>query len=42
MKKVAIFGSARTNSESGLYKAVEKLGRNIAAEGCIVVTGGGP
>ena len=42
MKKVAIFGSARTNSESNLYKAVEKLGRNIAENGWVVVTGGGP
>ena len=42
MKKVAIFGSARTSPDSGLYKAVEKLGKNIAAEGWIVVTGGGP
>ena len=42
MKKVAIFGSARTNPESGLYKAVEKLGKNIASNGWVVVTGGGP
>ena len=42
MRKVAIFGSARTDSDSGLYKAVEKLGKNIAAEGWVVVTGGGP
>ncbi len=42
MKKVAIFGSARTDPESGLYLAVEKLGKNIAEQGWIVVTGGGP
>lgn len=41
-KKVAIFGSARTGSETNLYKAVEKLGKNIAEQGWIVVTGGGP
>ena len=41
-KKVAIFGSARTDSKSNLYKAVEKLGHNIASNGWIVVTGGGP
>ena len=42
MRKVAIFGSSRTKSDSGLYKAVEKLGKSIADEGWIVVTGGGP
>jgi len=42
MKKIAVFGSARTNPESGLYTAVEKLGKNIAEQGWIVVTGGGP
>jgi len=42
MKKVAIFGSARTNPQSGLYRAAEKLGKNIAEQGWIVVTGGGP
>jgi uncharacterized protein (TIGR00730 family) len=42
MKKVAIFGSAKTKPDSGLYKAVEKLGRNIAENGWVVVTGGGP
>ena len=42
MKKVAIFGSARTKTNSNLYKAVEKLAYNIVSEGWIVVTGGGP
>lgn len=42
MKKIAIFGSARTNPDTNLYKAVEKLGYNIASNGWIVVTGGGP
>ena len=42
MKKVAIFGSARTDPESGLYKSVEKLGKYIASQGWIVVTGAGP
>jgi hypothetical protein len=42
MKKIAIFGSARTKEDSNLYKAVEKLGKNIAENGWIVVTGGGP
>jgi hypothetical protein len=42
MKKVAIFGSARTNPDSNLYRAVEKLAKNISANGWTVVTGGGP
>ena len=42
MKKVAIFGSSRTKPDSGLYDAVEKLGKYIAEQGWIVVTGGGP
>lgn len=42
MKKVAVFGSARTKPDSGLYNAVEKLGKKIAEQGWIVVTGGGP
>ena len=42
MKKVAIFGSARTKPNSDLYKAVENLGRNISSKGWTVVTGGGP
>lgn len=42
MKKVAIFGSSRTDPDSNLYKAVEKLGRNISKNGWVVVTGGGP
>ena len=41
-KKIAVFGSSRTKEGSGLYKAVEKLGKNIAENGWIVVTGGGP
>lgn len=42
MKKVAIFGSSRTDSETKLYKSVEKLGKTITSNGWIVVTGGGP
>lgn len=41
-KKVAVFGSARTNPDSNLYKAVEKLGRRLAESGWVIVTGGGP
>lgn len=42
MKKIAIFGSARTNPDSDLYAAVERLGQRCAQRGWTVVTGGGP
>ena len=42
MKKVAIFGSARTSPDSDLYAAVERLGKRCASRGWTVVTGGGP
>ncbi len=42
MKKVAIFGSSRTDPDSDLYAAVEKLGKECALDGWTVVTGGGP
>lgn len=42
MKKVAIFGSARTSPDSDLYAAVERLGKKCAQRGWTVVTGGGP
>jgi len=42
MKKVAIFGSARTSSDTELYAAVERLGQRCAQSGWTVVTGGGP
>jgi uncharacterized protein (TIGR00730 family) len=42
MKKVAIFGSARPDSDSGLYNAVRKLARKLANHGWVIVTGGGP
>jgi len=41
-KKVAIFGSSRTNPESGLYKSIEKMSSSLADDGWVVVTGGGP
>lgn len=40
--KVAIFGSARTESDSGLYKSVERMAHTFAQEGWTIVTGGGP
>jgi len=42
MKKVAIFGSSRTEVDSPLYMAIERLAEDIASKGWIVVTGGGP
>jgi hypothetical protein len=41
-KKVAIFGSARTNPDSGLYKSVERMSKELAQDGWVIVTGGGP
>ena len=36
MKKVAIFGSARTDSDSNLYKAVEKLGKKYNQDSVLI------
>lgn len=41
-KKVAIFGSARTSPDSGLYQSVERMAKNLSEKGWIIVTGGGP
>lgn len=39
---VAIFGSARLRPANPYYQAAEKLAAALAAEGCSVITGGGP
>lgn len=39
---VAIFGSARLRPENPYYRAAEELAAALAAEGCSVITGGGP
>ena len=39
---VAIFGSARLPVDDPYYQAAEKLAAALAAEGCSVITGGGP
>ena len=39
---VAVYGSARTNSEDSWYKEAYKFGRLMADEGFNVITGGGP
>lgn len=42
VKKVIIFGSARSPKTSAEYKMAEEFARTIAARGYMVVTGGGP
>lgn len=39
---VAIFGSARLDPHDEYYHATEQLAEALAAEGCAVITGGGP
>ena len=41
-KKVAVWGSARTSPDSGLYNSIRRMGRELSEDGWIVVTGGGP
>ena len=41
-KKIAVFGSARVKKDTNLYKAAEKLGKELVESGYSVVTGGGP
>ncbi len=42
VRKVAIFGSARTRPGEAAYEAARVFGEQIAAEGWMVITGGGP
>ncbi len=41
-RKVAVFGSARTQPGESAYKMAISLGRKLAASGYMVITGGGP
>jgi uncharacterized protein (TIGR00730 family) len=41
-RKVAVFGSARTQPGEGIYKMAISLGQKLAASGYMVITGGGP
>ena len=41
-RKVAVFGSARTEEGSGLYTSMQELGKELREDGWVVVTGGGP
>ena len=42
IRKLAIFGSARTGIDEPAYGAARAVGRAIADEGWMVITGGGP
>jgi len=42
MKKVSVFGSARTMPDQAPYKTAFLLGRRLAEKGYMVITGGGP
>jgi len=42
IRKVAVFGSARTPPEETIYKMAISLGQKLAASGYMVITGGGP
>ncbi len=42
VKKVTVFGSARTGSDEPVYAMAQKLGRELAASGYMVITGAGP
>lgn len=42
VRKVTIFGSARTRSDAPLYRSAKTLGRKLADAGYMVITGGGP
>ncbi len=39
---VSIFGSARLQPDNEYYQVTERLAAALAAEGCAVITGGGP
>ncbi|RJR34481.1 MAG: TIGR00730 family Rossman fold protein [Desulfobacteraceae bacterium] len=41
MKKVSVFGSARTGPDQPPYKTAFELGRRLAEKGYMVITGGG-
>src|SRR5512139_838655 len=42
LKKVTVFGSARTNHNEPVYAMARELGRELAASGYMVITGAGP
>ena len=42
VRKITVFGSARTKPDEPVYKMARLLGRKIAESGQMVITGGGP
>jgi hypothetical protein len=42
VRKITVFGSARTEPDNEVYKMARLLGRRIAEAGHMVITGGGP
>ncbi len=42
IKKVIIFGSARSKPASAEYKMAERFSRNMSEKGYMIITGGGP
>ncbi len=42
IRKVTVFGSARTRREEPVYEMAQLLGRKLAEAGYMVITGGGP
>jgi hypothetical protein len=42
VRKVTVFGSARTRSNEAIYKMAGELGQQLAGAGYMVITGGGP
>ena len=42
VRKIAVFGSARTRPEKTTYKMAISLGQKLAASGYMAITGGGP
>ena len=41
-KRVAVFGSARTEEDTELYAAIRQMSKDLSQNGWIIVTGGGP
>ncbi len=42
VRKVTVFGSARTRPDEPVYRMARELGERLAREGSMVITGGGP
>jgi uncharacterized protein (TIGR00730 family) len=42
VRKVTVFGSARTHPDAPLYQMAKELGKKLAEAGFMVITGGGP